>query len=145
MVQVTWPRWPPRPYMVKIFKNLLLQNRKSYDLETWYAASGTQALQSLYKWWPWGDLDLFYGKVKFGNLGFSIGKSEKSGFFRNYCSLRPERWLMQTTNWANEVMWVLKVKVISWPWPKVIYIWKLKLGFLRNQWAILNQILYVSF
>ena len=26
------------------------------------------------------DLDLFYGKVKFGNLGFSIGKSENSGF-----------------------------------------------------------------
>ena len=25
-------------------------------------------------------LDLFYGKVKFGNLGFSIGKSENSGF-----------------------------------------------------------------
>ena len=33
---------------------------------------------------PWSDLDLFYGKVKFGNLGFSIGKSENSGFFRNY-------------------------------------------------------------
>ena len=32
------------------------------------------------------DFDLFYGKVKFGNLGFSIGKSENSGFFRNYCS-----------------------------------------------------------
>ena len=28
----------------------------------------------------WSDLDLFYGKVKFGNLGFSIGKSENSGF-----------------------------------------------------------------
>ena len=27
----------------------LLQNQKSYDLETWHAASGTQALQSLYK------------------------------------------------------------------------------------------------
>ena len=26
------------------------------------------------------DLDLFYGKVKFGNLGFSIGKNENSGF-----------------------------------------------------------------
>ena len=26
------------------------------------------------------DLDLFYDKVKFGNVGFSIGKSEKSGF-----------------------------------------------------------------
>ena len=24
------------------------------------------------------DLDLFYGKVKFGNLGFSMGKSENS-------------------------------------------------------------------
>ena len=37
-------------------------------------------------------------------------------------------------------MWVLKVKVISWPWPKVIYIWK----FLRNDWAILNQILFCA-
>ena len=29
-----------------------------------------------------------YGKVKvkFGNLGFSIGKSDKSRFFRSYCS-----------------------------------------------------------
>ena len=28
----------------------------------------------------WSDFDLFYGKVKFGNLGFSSGKR---GFFRN--------------------------------------------------------------
>ena len=41
-------------------------------------------------------------------------------------------------------MWVLKVKVISWPWPKVIYIWKLKLAFLRNDWAIFNQILFCA-
>ena len=27
----------------------------------------------------WSDLDLFYGKVKFGNLGFFYGKSENSG------------------------------------------------------------------
>ena len=33
---------------------------------------------------PWSDFDLFYGKVKFRNLGFSIGKSENSRFFRNY-------------------------------------------------------------
>ena len=38
------------PIYGKNFKNLLLQNRKPYDLETWYAALGTQALQSLYKW-----------------------------------------------------------------------------------------------
>ena len=35
-------------HMVKTFKNLP-QNGKSYDLETWHAAQGTQALQSLYK------------------------------------------------------------------------------------------------
>ena len=28
------------------------------------------------------DLDLFYGKVKFGNIGFYIGKSENYGFFQ---------------------------------------------------------------
>ena len=28
----------------------------------------------------WSDLDLFYGKFKFGNLGFSMGKSENIGF-----------------------------------------------------------------
>ena len=32
---------------------------------------------------------VFYDKVKFGNLGFSKGKSENSGFFRNYCNQRP--------------------------------------------------------
>ena len=50
----------------------------------WYVALGTPAHHSLYKLLPWSDLDLFYGKVKFGNLGFSIGKSENSGFFGKY-------------------------------------------------------------
>ena len=36
------------PIYGKNLKNLL-QNQKSYDLETWHVASGTQALQSLYK------------------------------------------------------------------------------------------------
>ena len=34
----------------------------------WYVASGAQVLPSLLKWWIWVDLDLFYGKVKFGPL-----------------------------------------------------------------------------
>ena len=38
-----------RPIYGKLLKNLLFQNQKSYDLETWHVASGTQALQSLYK------------------------------------------------------------------------------------------------
>ena len=30
----------------KFFKNLLLQNQKAYDFETWHEASGNGALQS---------------------------------------------------------------------------------------------------
>ena len=37
------------PIYGKTFKNLLLQNQKSYDLETLHVALGTQVLQSLYK------------------------------------------------------------------------------------------------
>ena len=48
---VTWPRWPPCPYMVKTFENLLLQNQKADDLGTWYVASGLWGLPSLFKWW----------------------------------------------------------------------------------------------
>ena len=80
MVQVTWPRWPPCPYMVKTFKNLFFQNQKSCDLETWHVALGTQALQSLCKWWRWVDLGLFYGKVKFGPLCFCMGKGKTTDF-----------------------------------------------------------------
>ena len=38
-----------------------------YDFETWHEAAGNGALQSLYKSWPWDDLDLFYGKVNLGH------------------------------------------------------------------------------
>ena len=54
-------------------KNLLL-NQKAYDLQTWYVASGARLLPSLFKWWHWIDLDLFYGKAKFGTLCFYMGK-----------------------------------------------------------------------
>ena len=35
--------------MAKTFKNLLLQNQKANDFETWHEASGEGALQTLYK------------------------------------------------------------------------------------------------
>ena len=35
------------PYMVKTFKNLLLQNQKAYHLETWHVALGLK-LYKLY-------------------------------------------------------------------------------------------------
>ena len=57
-VQVTCPRWPPCPYMVKTLKNLLLWNQMPDDLESWYAASGTR-LPNLFKWCPWVDVAYF--------------------------------------------------------------------------------------
>ena len=65
MVQVTWPIWPPCPYMVKTFQKSSSLELNSRCLESWYAALGTGVLPSLFKWWPWVDLDLFYSKVAF--------------------------------------------------------------------------------
>ena len=51
----------------------------------------------LFQLYPFPVIDGFIGsiafsKVKFGNIGFSIGKSENSGFFRNYSNLSPKSW-----------------------------------------------------
>ena len=67
------------PICGKKHKNLL-RNQKADDLENWYAASGVQLLPSLFKWWPWVDLDLFYGKVKFGPLRFCMDKGKTMDF-----------------------------------------------------------------
>ena len=47
----------------KINKNLLLQNQKAYDFETWHEAFRNGGLQILCKSLHWDDLDLFHGKV----------------------------------------------------------------------------------
>ena len=61
-------------------KNLLLRNQRASYLGPWYVAFGHWAHQSLFKWWPWVDLDLFYGKVKFGPFCFYMGKSVRKSF-----------------------------------------------------------------
>ena len=69
--------------MVKTLKNILLRNQKAADLKTGYAASGAWVLSSLFKWWPWVDLDLFYGKVEFDPL---YGKKVKQWIFQKLLS-----------------------------------------------------------
>ena len=99
MIQVTWPRWPQCSKMLKTLKNLLLQNHWANCLETWgHVASGNVVLQSLYKSWTLVDLDLFYGKVKFGNLGFSIRKRVKTFDFSEH--LQPVTW-NQLKKWTH--------------------------------------------
>ena len=94
--------------------------------------------------WPWVDLDPFYAKVKFGHIGFCMGKSENYLFFGNSCSLGSQICLKHLAKWVNEVEWVSEDKVILWPWSKVTQISKLKLVFLKNNWSIWNQSSYES-
>ena len=49
MVTVRLPGWPPRPYMVKTFKNLLLENRECLGAEPLQESSGTVGLSKLLK------------------------------------------------------------------------------------------------
>ena len=49
MIQVTWPRWPPCPYMVKTFKIFFSGTERPMTLKL-----GLQhwVLPSSFKWWP---------------------------------------------------------------------------------------------
>ena len=51
IVAVHWPKWPPCPYMVKTFKNLLLQNRGCLVPESLHKSSGTGGLPKLTYLW----------------------------------------------------------------------------------------------
>ena len=53
----------------------ILSSQTADELKSLYAILSDRVLPHLFKWWPWVDLDLFYGKVKFGLLCFSMGKS----------------------------------------------------------------------
>ena len=44
-------------------------------------------LPELFKLWPWADLDLFYAKVKFGHIGFCMGKTEIIYFLETIAAL----------------------------------------------------------
>ena len=68
-------------YMVKTFNNFLLKNQKSYDFESWHAAFGTQALQSLYKDHPM--LTYFTARSNLDACAFEWGKIVKKSLNRN--------------------------------------------------------------
>ena len=73
MVAVDWPRWPPCHYMVKPFKNLLLQNRGCLGAESLHKPSGTGGLPKLLKWWSYIIVWPFYGEVKFASVCICMG------------------------------------------------------------------------
>ena len=69
MVAVHWPC----PYMVKTFKNLLLQDRARLGAEFLQKLSGTGSLPKLLKWWSYIDVWPFYGEVKFVSVCICMG------------------------------------------------------------------------
>ena len=75
------------PIYGKTIKSLLLWNRWTDFNETWYVALWTLAHHSLYKTWHLVDLDLFYDKLNFVCIGFSMEIGENIVFFRKFCSL----------------------------------------------------------
>ena len=62
------------PIYSKNLKNLLLQNQKSYDLETLHVASGAQALQSLYNDDPGLTMTYFTARSNWVTCTFGWGK-----------------------------------------------------------------------
>ena len=90
MVAVSWPRWPPRPYMVKTFKNLLLQNQECLGAEPLWESSGTGGLPTLLKELSYVDVWPFYGKVKFASLCICMGKTFKNLLLQNRACLLAE-------------------------------------------------------
>ena len=114
-------------------KNLLFQSRWTDLHETWYAGTGTTVNYSLFKWWPWGELDLFYGKVIF-YLGFSIGKVKTVDFSE---IIAPSDLKEGRSRHLIEFM-SIESKSHFWPWPKVMYIQIFKPDFLRNYCAVRN-------
>ena len=44
-------------------------------------------LPKLFKLWPWVDLDPFYAKVKFGHIGFCMGKVKIIYFLETIAAL----------------------------------------------------------
>ena len=127
-------------------KNLKKSSPESIDRWPWNLVlcimyvSTTKVVQIQSLVWPWPILR----QGEFGHIGFWMGKSENYLFFGNHCSLRFQSCLKHLAKWVNDVEWASKVKVILWPWSKVTQIWKFKLVFRKNSWAIWNQNLYES-
>ena len=122
------PRWSPCPYRVKTLKTFLLWNQRANDLGPWYVVLGPWAHQSLFKWWPWFDVDLFYGKVKFGPLCFCMGKTVRKSFNgKNLQQMTRVTWgicLHKNSKWGTCLHKNSDPRELSAPAPRAIYMYK---------------------
>ena len=87
MVAVRWLRWPLYPYMLKLFKILLIK-RGCLGAESLHKSSGTRGLFKLLKWWSYIDVWPFYDEVKFVSSCFWDHWAHP-GYFENRIPLKP--------------------------------------------------------
>ena len=98
MVAVRWLRWPPCPYMVKTFKNLLLHNGGCLGAESLHESSGTGGQPKLLKELSYVDVWPFYGKVKFASLCIYMSSIHLNGKI-----VKSFKRLLLRSLWANFV------------------------------------------
>ena len=98
IVMVRWPRWPPCPYMVKTFKNLLLHNRGCLGAESLHESSGTRGQPKVLKELSYVDVWPFYGKVKFASLCICMSSIHMNGKI-----VKSFKRLILWSLWANFV------------------------------------------
>ena len=82
MVLVTWPRWPPCPYMVKTLKKYSSLEPKG----CWYASLGAWVLPSFAQMmtlgWPWPVLwQIWSHMLLYGKKGKTLDFSETIGVY----------------------------------------------------------------
>ena len=97
-------------YIVKTFKNPLLQNQISPRSLSLHKSSGTGDLPKLLKWWSYVDISPFYGKVKFAFLTFVWALyiyMEKCWKFIFWTSPLQSSWI-ETWWWALGHLWDTK-------------------------------------
>ena len=68
------------PIYGKNLKTLLLQDKKSYDLETWHVALGTEALHSYINDDPWLILTYITARSNLVTFTFEWGKTVTKSF-----------------------------------------------------------------
>ena len=89
-VWVTWPRWPPRQYMVKTIKNLHLQNQRANDLVACCVALWPLANHSCSNDDPRFTLTYFTARSNLVFDAFIWGKLLESHLMEEICSKWPE-------------------------------------------------------
>ena len=131
MVAIRWPRWPLCPYMVKAFKNFLLQNRGCLGAESLQESSRTGGLPKLLKELSYIDIWPFYGKVKFASICMSpihlYGKIVEN--FKKTSPLKPLSQFCLNFIWRHLRVGkrkIAKIVTVYWPrWPQCPYMLKM--------------------